>query len=116
MTSKYLWGRYRNLAVAPDGTLWVTARGGIRYFDGTGWTAYTEADRLVDDLVYAVDAAPRRLGKGGHPGWRRSFRWATWIGYTVADGLAGDLVWYVAVGPDVSTWLATSRGVVHLQP
>ncbi|MFI5040772.1 MAG: hypothetical protein ACHQNA_02810 [Acidimicrobiales bacterium] len=45
------------LAVAPDGTVWLTTPGGLARFDGRAWTVYNVAQGLMAAAVTAVAAS-----------------------------------------------------------
>jgi ligand-binding sensor domain-containing protein/heat shock protein HslJ len=102
-----------DLTFAPDGGLWAATRGGgVSHFDGTNWTTFTETDGLINNIVYAIDAAPDGSVWVGTDSGVSHFDGAAWTSYTTADGLASEVVWYVAVAPDGDVWFSSHAGGV----
>jgi hypothetical protein len=109
-----------NLAVAPDGTVWVvivewslrTPKGiwSLARFDGDGWTVFTETDGMPQHLVYSMAV--------GHDGvvWITQHEMAepgliphgvfAFDGHLWTHFLDGEPVWDIEVGPDGTVWLA----------
>ncbi len=110
-----------SLDVGPDGTLWVNTSngysgadgvGGLARFDGSGWTAFTEADGVQDwgaqgfiatDLLAVasdgslwMNGAPDGDGCGGVA----HYDGTTWDSYLV-ESCVHDL----AIAPDGSVWV-----------
>ena len=81
------------LAIAPDGTVWVTYYGwsdGISHFvaaDGSKpWTTYTENDGLPSKAVTTIAAAPDgALWVGTETGTVSRFDGRTWTTWTVQE-------------------------------
>jgi len=48
----------RDVAVAPDGTVWLATRSGLAAYDGASWRAVTAADGLPALGALAVDVGP----------------------------------------------------------
>jgi ligand-binding sensor domain-containing protein len=125
------------VAVAPDGTVWVSlseygdehgstpvSRGtGIAHFtddtvNGYKWTTYTTRDGLPSNRAYPIAAAPDGTVWFGSAGGVIRFTRpaastgddATWTTYTVEDGLAGE-VQAIAIAPDGAVWFGALGGV-----
>jgi streptogramin lyase len=47
-----------DLAVHPDGTLWVSSIHGLFFYDGVGWTRYGIAEGMPANQVHSLEIAP----------------------------------------------------------
>ncbi len=96
----------RDLAFAPDGTLWVITGGGLVHWDLSADT-YTRYPIHARDVAVASDGTLWLAMDYGvcH------FDGATCKNYTTTDGLINDHVRAVALTPDQVVWVGTERGV-----
>jgi len=106
------WTRYvsinhiRDLAFAPDGTLWATTGGGLVHWDLSTDT-YTRYLIQATEIAVAPDGTlwlTTGYGVCHFDGMTRRI-------YTDADGLIHNAVRAVAVAPDGVVWVGTERGV-----
>jgi ligand-binding sensor domain-containing protein len=106
------------VAVAPDGSVWVSIREhghvdiattisrgtGVAHYDGQTWTTYTTADGLP-----SADIGPIAVSADGAAWFGTStgvihFDGRTWTTYTKEDGLAEGSISSIAVAPDGALW------------
>jgi hypothetical protein len=112
-----------NLAVAPNGDLWVVLAElgpgedddwSLARFDGDSWTVFTEADGMPHNLVYSMAAGPDGVvwltqrpttnTPGASGGGIVAFDGEQWTSF-IEDENVRD----VAVEPDGTVWLAGDR-------
>lgn len=107
-----------DLAIGPDGTLWIATDNGLARFDGDGWSRFTpqNADLVsahvsevaidADGTVWTVaHTASQELGLSAYDGKR-------WTRRDPADsGLSAAVVTELAVAPGGAIWLATLDGI-----
>jgi ligand-binding sensor domain-containing protein len=125
------------VAVAPDGTVWVTISEygdeygstpvsrttGVAHFtdelgDGKKWTNYTPRDGLPSNRVYPIAVAPDGTLWFGTDTGAAHFTGTTasvddrspWTAYSVGDSLAGE-VQAIAMAPDGTVWFGCVGGV-----
>jgi ligand-binding sensor domain-containing protein len=127
------------VAVAPDGTVWVSiseygdenvstpvSHGiGVAHFtdaagtgDGQMWTTYTADDGLASNWAGPIAVAPDGTVWFGTAGGATRFTYpaagtgdgAAWTTFSAEDGLAGE-VQAMAIAPDGAVWFGTRGGV-----
>jgi streptogramin lyase len=112
--------RVKDLAVAPDGTLWGTlglGGGAIIHYDGQTWETYPYiADPYAsDDALMAVAVSKEgRVWVGEDFGrvlsYREKGQWYTF------QGLPFHSVYDISIGPDQSVWVSTYYGLYVYYP
>lgn len=109
--------RLRQIAVGPDGTLWVASSGGLFAGGSSGWTQHTASDGLgrawaVQDVLGVAWDAQGRLwfacaaGVGCQTG-------EVWKFYTGREGLPWNEFTGLAAGPGGTMWFGTRRGAIR---
>jgi len=100
----------RDIAIAPDSTLWVTTwGGGVSHFDGLKWMTYSKENGLKDDLCSKIRISrDGTVWVGTFRGGISRFRDGEWITYTVDDGLPSDTNAALGIAPDGTVWAAQS--------
>jgi ligand-binding sensor domain-containing protein len=99
-----------DIAIAPDGALWLATAGGLSRFDGTAWQTFVTADGLVSDEVTSVAVAADGLVCAGTDVGISCFNGASWTTYT-SGGPASNLVPSIAVAPDGTVWAGSGQPV-----
>jgi ligand-binding sensor domain-containing protein len=111
----------REVAVGPDGDVWVATHvtyltspaTGISHYDGRTWRAYDTGDGLPDNYVVAI--APGKAGTA----WIATragvafFDGQRWQAYTVADGIPLGYVNAIVLDGAGGAYVATEAGVAH---
>lgn len=106
-----------DIAVAPDGTLWIGFPDYAYHFDGQEWTLYTENDGIPGGGVTAIAAAPDgtvwfgAIASRGDRGGIARFDGETWVTYTESDGLVDNNIEVLAVSADNAVWAGSKSGV-----
>ena len=106
----YAWAT--DIAVAPDGTLWIASWEELLRFDGATWDRFTVADGLPSGAISTVVVAPNgdvwigttdgsEVGSGG--GVAR-FDGESWAAFDASDGLYSSSVTALDVAPDGTVW------------
>ena len=106
----------KGMAVTPAGVLWVGGSGDpdVASFDGQTWTPHSlpmlEASGWVQDLAAGHDGTVWAVTEP--PG---VYRWTGSVWEVLPDPPShlGESVNAIAVAPDGSPWVATSRGLAH---
>jgi sugar lactone lactonase YvrE len=101
-----------DIAVAPDGTLWIASWEELLRYDGTTWDRFTVADGLPSGAVNSVAVAPNGdvwVGttegfEGESAGGVARFDGDAWTAFDASDGLYANSVSAVDVGPDGTVW------------
>jgi ligand-binding sensor domain-containing protein len=111
----------REVAVGPDGDVWVATRitymlspaTGISHYDGRTWRVYDTGDGLPDNTVVAI--APGKSGTAwiATPHAVAFFDGQRWQAYTVADGLPLDNLSAVVLDGAGGVYVATGTGIAH---
>jgi ligand-binding sensor domain-containing protein len=107
------------LAVAPDGTLWITGWEGLQsssyvaHFDGKEWTTYY-TDELFQDSLARIAVTPdgSLWGSTTQHGLAR-FDGQAWTFHSLPDGLPADIS-ALSVAPDGAVWIGTGKGAARL--
>lgn len=117
----------RDWTLLPSDTVYTVLADGVGQWYGTArgaafhaseytkidWTAYTRADGLVCDSVYAIaKGLSGDVWFGTHKGVSR-FSGETWASYTMKDGLPANKINALAVDLDGSLWVGTDNGISH---
>ncbi len=101
-----------DIAIAPNGDVWVATNRGASKFSGGNWQNYTEIEGLIDKNVNAIDiSAAGVVWFGTNQGLSR-YENGVWTSYTKAEGLPHNQIKALAVDADGTLWLMTANGIV----
>ncbi len=101
----------RDIAVAPDQTVWAAINGGAAYFDGEEWIVYTE--ELVSTGLSSVTFTPDgAVWFGSYQGVSR-FDGTNWTLWPMDNVSVYDT--YIETAPDGSVWFGTDIGLIHCE-
>ncbi|MBT8164463.1 MAG: hypothetical protein HKO82_08955 [Acidimicrobiia bacterium] len=101
-----------DMAVAPDGTLWVASWEELLSFDGEVWSRFTAVDGLPSGRINSVAAAPngdvwvgtQNSLRGDPSGGVGRYDGTSWTVFDESSGLHSNAVTALAVGPDGTAW------------
>ncbi len=102
----------RDVAVAPDGTVWLATAAGVVAFDGDVFTVHTTATHpgLPSNDLYAVGVKTNgEVWVGGDLGLSR-LAGADYVTYTTSDGLSDNEIKSIKQAPSGELWVATLNG------
>lgn len=107
-----------DIAVAPNGDIWLAVPYYAYRYDGQDWSTYTAEDGLPDPGISAVAAA--QDGDIWFGGYNSNivitrFDGFNWTPYYVEDGLADNAITDIAVTQDGVVWVGTRHGVSRLE-
>jgi ligand-binding sensor domain-containing protein len=109
------WGDLRQLASHPDGSVWAIATGGlVRWELQMGQaTAYSSADGLASQAVYALWVADDGLVWAGTEAGLSRYDGTAWATYTQEDGLPANTVYALLQTIDETLWCGTAAGLAR---
>ncbi len=102
----------RDVAVAPNGTIWLATSAGVAAFDGTTFTLHTTTTHpgLPSNDLYAIGVMNNGdVWVGSDFGLSR-FDDTDYITYTTADGLSDNEIKSIKQAPSGDIWVATLNG------
>lgn len=102
----------RDVAVAPDGTIWMATSAGVAAFDGTTFTVHntTTHPGLPSNDLYAIGVMNNGdVWVGSEFGLSRLDD-TDYITYTTADGLSDNEIKSIKQAPSGEIWVATLNG------
>lgn len=102
----------RDVAVAPNGTIWLATSAGVAAFDGTSFTVHTTTTHpgLPSNDLYAIGVMNNGdVWVGSDFGLSR-FDDTDYITYTTADGLGDNEIKSIKQAPSGEIWVATLNG------
>jgi ligand-binding sensor domain-containing protein len=102
----------RDVAVGPDGTIWLATSAGVAAFDGTTFTVHTTATHpgLPSNDLYAIGVMNNGdVWVGSDFGLSRLDD-TDYITYTTADGLSDNEIKSIKQAPSGEIWVATLNG------
>lgn len=113
-----------DVAVAPDGRVWLATRDGLAVFDGLAWSTITAADGLPSTGAATIDIGPDgslwaglwdagRAGDVGHAAGLGRRSDGAWTRFTTADGLPDDQVSGLVFDRRARPWVMTEGGVAR---
>jgi ligand-binding sensor domain-containing protein len=105
----------RDVAVDPDGTIWLATGAGVASFNGTAFTVYTAASNpgLANDDVYAIAVMSNGDVWAGTDFGASRLSAGAWTTFTTADGLGDNEVKNIKQAPNGDIWLATINGATR---
>jgi len=102
----------RDVAVAPNGTIWLATSAGVAAFDGTTFTVHTTTTHpgLPSNDLYAIGVMNNGdVWVGGDLGLSR-LEGADYVTYTTSDGLSDNEIKSIKQAPSGELWVATLNG------
>lgn len=105
----------RDVAVAPDGKIWVATASGIASFDGTTFSSYTVGSHpsFLNDDTYAIEVLDNGDVWVGTDFGVSVLQGSTFTNYTTADGLGDNEIKNIKQAPNGDVWLATINGATR---
>ncbi|MBN1178919.1 MAG: PKD domain-containing protein [Anaerolineae bacterium] len=95
----------RDVAVAPDGSVWVGTENGVGRFDGATWSNW-----LAGEWVDSVAVGPDGTVWCAPPAGLARYDGTIWTAFTAADGLPASRFTALAVDETGAVWGATADG------
>ena len=105
----------RDLALAPDGTLWMATASGVANYDGVGFTVHTTASHpgLASDDVLTIAVTDDGTVWAGTDFGVSVLNGSDYVTYTSADGLGDDQVKNIKQAPNGDLWIGTINGATR---
>ena len=105
----------RDLALAPDGSLWMATASGVVNYDGVGFTVHTTATHpgLASDDVLAIAVTTDGTVWAGTDFGVSVLTGPDYVTYTSADGLGDDQVKNIKQAPNGDVWIGTINGATR---
>ncbi|MDX1436752.1 MAG: two-component regulator propeller domain-containing protein [Anaerolineales bacterium] len=94
-----------DLAVAPDGGVWVSTTQGTAFFDGRSWQAYSNQNGMPDNGVMTVEIGGDGSVWFGGENWVSRFYHNEWSHFTQQEGLQKGFVLEMARSSDSGVWV-----------
>jgi ligand-binding sensor domain-containing protein len=108
-----------SIHISADGNQWIGTTKGVARHQGyktlEGWTVFTSADGLADDLVKAISSDSVGKLYFGTMNGLSVFDGTKWTTYKTKDGLASNNILTIAVDKKDCVWLGTDNGVSTLR-
>ena len=105
----------RDVAVAPDGTIWLATSQGVAAFDGNTFTVHTTVSHpgLASDDVMAIAVLSTGEVWAGTDFGVSVFNGSSYTTYTSANGLGSDQVKNIKEAPNGDVWICTIGGAAR---
>lgn len=105
----------RDVAMAPNGTLWLATGAGVAAYSGGTFTTYNTAGypTLANDDVYAIHVASNGDVWAGTDFGASRWDGSTWTTITTADGLGDNEIKNIKQAPNGDLWFATINGATR---
>lgn len=105
----------RDLAMAPDGALWMATQAGVVRYNGAGFGTHntTTHPGLASDDVQAIAVAANGDVWAGTDFGVSVFDGVDYVTYTTADGLSDDQVKNIKQAPNGDVWIGTINGATR---
>lgn len=105
----------RDVAVAPDGKVWVATGSGIASFDGATFNSYTVGSHptFLNDDTYAIEVLDNGDVWVGTDFGLSVLQGSTFTNYTTANGLGDNEIKNIKQAPNGDVWLATINGATR---
>lgn len=102
----------RDVALAPNGTLWLATGAGVVSYIGGSFTTYNTASypTLANDDVYAIHVASNGDVWAGTDFGASRWNGADWTTFTTTDGLGDNEIKNIKQAPNGDLWFATING------
>lgn len=102
----------RDVALAPNGALWLATGAGVVSYSGGVFTTYNTASypALANDDVYAIHVASNGDVWAGTDFGASRWNGADWTTFTTADGLGDNEIKNIKQAPNGDIWFATING------
>ncbi len=100
-----------DIAIDPNGDVWIATNQGVSRFDGSDWQNYTQQDGLASNHVNAIAASPAGVIWFGTNNGLSKYDGITWTTFTKQDSLPHNQFRALAVGEDEILWGVTVNGV-----
>jgi ligand-binding sensor domain-containing protein len=104
--------------ISADGTQWIgTTRGVARHIGNItleGWTVFSTAEGLADDIVQAINSDTRGNLYFGTRNGLSVFDGIKWNTYKAANGLASNNILTIAIDKKDCVWIGTDNGVTRM--
>ena len=108
-----------SIHISADGTQWIGTPRGVARHKGyktlEGWTVFTTAEGLVNDVVQAINSDSKGNLYFGTGNGLSVFDGTNWTTYKVANGLASNNILTIAVDRNDCVWLGTDNGATSLK-
>jgi ligand-binding sensor domain-containing protein len=103
----------RDVAIAPDGSVWLATGAGVAIFAGGTFTVHntTTHPGLANNDVFAVEVLPNGTAWVGTDFGASFYDNGVYTTYTTADGLSDDVVNAIDASPTGEIWFGTINGV-----
>jgi hypothetical protein len=99
-----------DIAVDPNGDVWIATNLGVSQFVGSTWQNYTRQDGLASNHVDAIAVSPSGVVWFGTKNGLSQYDGANWTTYTQQDGLPHSQLIALGVGEDEMLWGVTVNG------
>lgn len=99
-----------DMAIDPNGEVWIATNQGVSQFDGSTWQSYTRSVGLASNHVNAIAVSPSGVVWFGTNNGLSTYDDATWTTYTKQDGLPHNQLIALATGEDETLWGVTVNG------
>jgi ligand-binding sensor domain-containing protein len=105
----------RDVAVAPDGKIWVATAAGIASFDGTTFNTYSVGSHptFLNDDTYAIEVLDNGDVWVGTDFGLSVLQGSTFTNYTTANGLSDNEIKNIKQAPNGDVWIATINGATR---
>jgi ligand-binding sensor domain-containing protein len=105
--------------ISADGTQWIGTKRGVARHKGyktlEGWTVFTKAEGLADDIVQAINSDSKGNIYFGTKNGLSVFDGTKWTTYNAENGLVSNNVLTIAVDKKDEVWLGTDNGATRLK-
>jgi ligand-binding sensor domain-containing protein len=108
-----------SIHISADGIQWIGTTKGVARHAGfktlEGWTVFTTAEGLADDLVQAINSDSKGNLYFGTKNGLSVFDGTKWTTYRTKDGLASNNILTIAIDKKDVIWVGTDNGVSCLR-
>lgn len=106
----------RDVAIAPDGSVWFATQAGVAQFNGSSFTIHntTSHPGLVDNGITAIAVASNGDVWAGTDFGVSVFDGDSYTTYTTTDGLGENQIINIKQAPNGDIWLGTLNGVTSI--
>lgn len=105
----------RDVAVAPDGSIWLATGAGVAAFDGSTFTVHTMGTHpgLASNDTYAIEVTDDGEVWVGTDFGVSVFNGTSYTTYTTANGISDNEIKNIKQAPNGDVWLATINGATR---